>query len=63
MERSNQIGQLGAAARDMELAATLEDERRLALERHAVERFWKACGIDTPMRGASVPLRSVGEEG
>jgi hypothetical protein len=36
------IGQLGAACRDMQMAATLSDERRLALERHAVRRFWNA---------------------
>ncbi len=54
MEPSNQIGQLGAAARDMELAATLDDERRQALERHAVERFWNACGMRTTSSLAAI---------
>jgi hypothetical protein len=34
------IGQLGAACRDMQMAATLSDDRRRELEAHAVKRFW-----------------------
>jgi hypothetical protein len=62
MNVSYQIGQLGAAARDMAMAATLEGERRVALERHAVDRFWKACGMHARKQGLE-PLRPVRGEG
>jgi hypothetical protein len=39
------LGQISAAQRDMVMAATLEDDRRKALERHAVGRFWNAIGM------------------
>jgi len=45
------IGRLGAGVRDMRMAATLGDERRKALERHAVERFW--CTIEAGRQGGA----------